>query len=344
MISRILVVGSGQMGSRHSDFARIQFPDAEIKTLARTASLENFESSEGFIYNMEEVVKFEPQIAVIANPSTFHVGIALELTKLGAHLLIEKPLSASREDVVKLIESCAQKNSRLMVGYNLRFSPSLQFFREKIIENLIGSVLSVRCEVGKYLPSWRPRSDYRDGVSGKMELGGGVLLELSHEIDYLRWIFGEIDWIRATTKRQSSLEIDVEDSAYLILGFLQNKTNSPLVGSLNLDFIRHDNSRNCTAIGENGSLRWDGITGEVLLFEKDASKWQTLFQHSPSSDETYLAEWEEFVSSINKNKNPSVSGEDGLRVIEIVEAARSSAESGVQVSINRAKLSIKMRR
>ena len=78
----------------------------------------------------------------------------------------------------------------------------------------------LRCEIGQYLPLWRPGSDYRLGVSANRALGGGVLLELSHELDYLRWIFGDVDWVQASLERQSALEIDVEDTAHLLLSFM----------------------------------------------------------------------------------------------------------------------------
>jgi hypothetical protein len=220
-----------------------------------------------------------------------------------------------------------------MVGYNLRFSPSLQCFRQLLSEGIIGKSLSVRSEVGQYLPSWRPESDYRQGVSARKELGGGALLELSHEIDYLRWIFGEVDWVRATLSQQSKLEIDVEDSVHLTLGFRSNSDKKQLIGTLNLDFIRHDHTRTCTVIGEKGTLRWNGVNGEVDLFKSGASDWEKLYSHEPERDETYLAEWRDFVDSIQGRSNPYITGEDGLRVLEIIEAARISATTGAQEMI-----------
>jgi predicted dehydrogenase len=217
-----------------------------------------------------------------------------------------------------------------MIGYNLRFSASLQRFRKFLHEGIIGELLSVRCEVGQYLPSWRPESDYRQGVSARKELGGGALLELSHEIDYLRWIFGEVDWVKTTLSKQSKLEIDVEDTAHLTMGFLPNSDGRQLIGTLNLDLIRHDNTRTCTVIGEKGTLRWNGLTGEVDLFEESATSWNRLFHHQPEKDETYRAEWQDFTDSIQDKKIPFVSGNDGLRVLEIIEAARTSALCGAQ--------------
>ncbi len=334
MIKYILIVGTGSIGKRHLRIAREKFPNAEINVLGHRTASEIPEFSNGYLTTIEEVIQFAPQIAIIANPSTFHMPIAQELAKLGAHILIEKPISSTIDGVFELIETCKEHNCVLQVGYNLRYSPSIQNFRELLHAGAIGDLLSVRCEVGQFLPTWRPENDYRIGVSANKSLGGGVLLELSHELDYLQWIFGDVDWVRATLTRQSSLEIDVEDSAHLTLGFKSKTSERQLIGTLNMDFIRHDQIRICTAIGSNGSLRWDGIAGEVSVFEEEVSSWKKLFTHTPLRDETYLAEWQEFISCVNAGTTPSVTGQDGLRVLAVVESARSSANTGAQVSVS----------
>ena len=88
----------------------------------------------------------------------------------------------------------------------LRFLETLQCFRAEMAAGRIGAVHAVRCEIGQYLPAWRPDADYRTTVSAQKALGGGVLLELSHELDLLRWVFGEVDWLSAWIGRQSALE------------------------------------------------------------------------------------------------------------------------------------------
>jgi predicted dehydrogenase len=335
MINKILVVGNGSIGSRHLRIAREKFPNATINVLGRCATTEIPEFSNGYLTTIEEAIQYDPDIAIIANPSTFHVPVAKELAKSGTHLLIEKPISSKTEGVFELIQNCKEHNCVLMVGYNLRYSPSIQNFRELLHAGKIGNLLSVRCEVGQYLPTWRPEKDYRTGVSAKKDLGGGVLLELSHELDYLQWIFGDIDWVRATLTRQSSLEIDVEDSAHLTLGFMSKENESQLIGTLDMDFIRHDRTRICTVIGSRGSLRWDGIMGEVSVYEEGASSWKNIFTHTPAIDETYLVEWQEFINCVIAGTASSVAGQDGLRVLEVIESARLSATTGAQVSVSR---------
>ena len=330
LINRILIVGLGSIGTRHLRIARELHPDADICILRHQKCLSIPEYADGCFSTIEQAVAFLPQIAVIANPAPFHVSVAQRLAEAGVHLLIEKPLSSSLEGVTQLIETCQKQGTVLLLGYNLRCLPSLQRFRTLLLESTIGRVLSVRCEIGQYLPFWRPNTDYRQSVSARRELGGGVLLELSHELDYLRWIFGEVDWVNATLSRQSALEIDVEDTAHLTLGFMPDDDKFQLIGTVNLDFIRHDTTRSCTAIGENGTLRWNGLTGVVELYEAGAKEWCELFSYQHQRDDSYLAGWQNFIDCVDEHKPSLVTGEDGLKVLQIIDAARISAASGGQ--------------
>jgi predicted dehydrogenase len=220
-----------------------------------------------------------------------------------------------------------------MIGYNLRFLPSLIEFKKLIKSNKIGKIYSVRSEFGQHLPSWRPESDYRSGVSAQNSLGGGALLELSHEIDYLTWIFGKVEWVKAHASKQSDLNIDVEDTALVVLGFVK-RGNKALTASLNIDFIRHDTTRKCYVIGEYGTLMWDGINGEVNFFEKDSSQWKNLFSHKPNRYLTYTKEVKSFFASVDSKKTPEITGEDGLIAVKIVEAIKRSSDNNSIVYCN----------
>jgi predicted dehydrogenase len=304
--------------------------------LRHRATNELPEYSNGVFSRIEEALAFSPQIAVIASPAPFHISTAQLLAENGVHLLVEKPLSVSLSGVSQLIETCKTRGLVLSTGYNLRFLPSLQRYRSLLSEGIVGRILSVRCEIGQYLPSWRPDCNYRECVSARRELGGGALLELSHELDYLRWVFGDVVWVKATLARQSLLEIDVEDSVHLTLGFASSEGRTQLIGTVNLDFIRHDTTRTCTAIGENGSLRWNGLTGEISQYKAGEHRWHEVFIQSHQRDDSYIAEWKDFIESVISEKRPLVDGKDGLIVLQIIEAARNSAATGgLMCEVNR---------
>lgn len=160
------------------------------------------------------------------------------------------------------------------------------------------------------------------------------MLELSHEIDYLRWIFGEIVWVQSTLLKQSTLEINVEDTAHLIIGFKSLDDRNQLVTNLSMDFIRHDTTCLCTVIGEGGSLRWNGLTETVEIYEAGATKWRNIFRAQNQRDDSYLEEWMHFLSCVEVLKTPLISGYDGLAVLKIIEATRQSSASGCKAFID----------
>lgn len=332
-IDHILIVGLGSIGERHLRLARQLLPNADIRVLRHQPWKEVPAFANGCFAHLDEAIRFAPQLAVIASPASFHLPTAISLANVGTHLLVEKPLASDLEGVKELIACCQSKRVHLQTGYNLRFLPSLKKYKELLDFKTIGRVLSVRCEIGQYLPNWRPGSDYRLSVSARQELGGGALLELSHELDYLRWIFGEVDWVQATLARQSALEIDVEDTAHLILGFNNSEGRGGLIGTLNLDFIRQDTTRLCTAIGELGSLRWNGLTGVVSLLEAGASDWREIFNHKHQRDESYLAEWQHMLACIKGQATPLITGADGMEVLRIVAAARIASATGSKTQV-----------
>lgn len=329
MLERILIVGLGSIGTRHARLVKEMMPNAKIAVLRHQVGKIPPDIAEDLCFtHLDDALRFKPNAAVIANPATHHMQIALQLAQAGIHLLVEKPIAVSVEGVAELIELCRLKNLVLMTGYNLRFLSSLQQFRALLIARRVGRVLSVRAEIGQYLPSWRPDADYRQSVSAKAKLGGGVLLELSHDLDYLRWLFGEVEWVSAIQHKQSSLEIDVEDTAHIVLGFACETGEVPVIAALNMDFIRHDVTRCCTVIGELGTLRWNALTGSVDVYEQGAQSWTTLFTRPQQRDESYLAQLQHFLGSIATGDLSVTSGEDGLAVIQIIDAARRSSSSG----------------
>jgi predicted dehydrogenase len=323
-VKRLLVVGLGSIGTRHARIARETAPGLQVMALRHRAGGQTPDVVDHCVSDIEAALAFKPQLAVIANPAPYHIEAATPLARAGVHLLVEKPFAHTASGAESLVQECATRGLTLAVGYNLRFSASLAQFRELLHQGVVGRVLSVRAEVGQALATWRPNADYRQTVSARASLGGGVLLELSHEIDYLRWIFGEIDSVTAVLRRQSSLEIDVEDTAHLLIQFRAPSGETPIMGALTMDFVRADAMRSCTAIGEKGTLRWDGT--RVELFTHGASEWTTLFAHKAERDETYRAEWSNLLDAIAGHAPVKATGADGLATVRVLDAARASSE------------------
>lgn len=325
MLNRILIVGYGSIGERHLRIARKYLPSADIRVLTQRYSDDILKYANGHFKEVQDACNFSPQASIIANPAPFHIKIATSLVIVGSHILVEKPLAERVSECDHLLSVAENHNKVVQIGYNLRFDDSLVEFRRLVKSRVMGSIYCVSCEAGQYLPSWRPERDYRNTVSANREMGGGVLLELSHEIDYLRWIFGEIDWVSGYIDKQSVLEVDVEDIAHLMLRFRKDGCGYQTVGKLSLDFIRQDKVRVCTAICEKGSLRWDGITKRVEQWDLDRELWTIFFQSMQKRDDTYRLQFIDFLNCIQNKTAPKISGQDGVEVLKIVEAIRESS-------------------
>lgn len=331
---RYLIVSLGSIGRRHLHNLRALRPDAHIAVLRQHTIVEADIVPEGAdqqFTTMEQALAFQPNAAIIAGPASTHLGTALPLAKIGAHLLIEKPLADNLEGLKELITYCKQRGQVLMTGYNLRFSPSLRETKRLIESGVIGNVLGVRAEVGQYLPDWRPASDYRQTVSAQRALGGGVLLELSHELDYLYWLFGAPARITARGGHYSRLEIEVEDMVEITLEY---QCPDRLV-NIHLDMIQRAPVRHCRFIGDAGTLLWDALTDRIECYTSQSNRWES-FDQFVSSDRNrmYLDELEHFFQCIEHGEKPLVDGAQGYDVLAIASAAQTALKQTGSVEIS----------
>ena len=323
-LETVLVVGLGSIGKRHVNLLKEILPDIKVVALRHLdKEIKKGQKIDFIVSNLKEALHLKPSFAIISNPSSMHIDSAMPLAEAGVHLFIEKPISSSLKNVENLI-NCTKKNQcKLMIGYNLRFSPSLNFFREEIYSKKIGRILSVRCEVGQNIESWRPEKQYFDSVSAKKDLGGGVLLELSHVLDYLSWIFGSTTWVSGHVFKQSKLKIDVEDTVHCILGY--KFKNEEVIANVSLDFIRQDPVRNCIVVGEAGSLKWNGLKNSVEIYTKEDKEWRILFQKDEHRNFTYKKELMHFIDCILNDDVPVISGKSALNTLITIENIRKSS-------------------
>jgi predicted dehydrogenase len=192
-----------------------------------------------------------------------------------------------------------------------------------IEQRRIGRILGFDATVGQYLPEWRASGAYRDSASARQELGGGALLELSHEIDCARWLVGEIRTLSALSGRVSDLEIDVEDWADLVVEF-----QSGAIGHIHLDMVQRTPCRSGRVVGTDGTVTWDAMANRVQLYLSATRRWEDAYAAECwNSNEMYLEEIRHFLDCVRGKATPVVTGEDGRRALEVVLAARQSSET-----------------
>jgi predicted dehydrogenase len=332
MAQKYLVTSQGSIGRRHLANLRALRPDATIAVL-RTKAQAGQPCLAGVdlqFYTLEEALAFRPDAAIVASPASVHLTLAEALVRAGIPVLIEKPLADSTEGVRAFAELARERQVRAGVGYNLRFLPSLVKARALVLDGSIGRVLSVRAEVGQYLPDWRPGSDYSESVSAQQKLGGGVLLELSHELDYLLWIFGAPDTVAAKGGRLGDLAIDVEDLVELCLEYEQPRR----LVNVHLDFLQRAVHRSCRFIGTEGTLVWNALGDRIDLYRAATGQWEQLDYPLADRNQMYLDELTEFLGPDALDGSSLTSVAQGIDVLAVVDAARASMQTQQTVKVS----------
>lgn len=328
---KILIVGCGSIGQRHIrnlialNAGDIIAHDISQERLSAVAKEYNIR-----IYHIiDHALAQKPDVAFICTPTSLHIAPALSAAKSNCHLFIEKPLSHTMEGVDELIKIVAQKKLVTLVGCNMRFHPGIAMMKELLDKKSVGRVICARIQAGQFLPDWHPREDYRRGYSAKQDLGGGIILDGVHEIDYVTWFLGEVSQVFCLAGKLSSLEIETEDTAEILLRF-----SSGTIAEVHLDYVQRSYSRSCHIIGEAGTILWDFNEGRVELYTAENGKWQT-FSQKPEYDinEMYIEETKHFLQCIEENDRPMQDINGARRVLEIVLAAKEAAKTGKAVSL-----------
>jgi predicted dehydrogenase len=326
---RYLIIGLGVIARRHVENIRAIDPDAHIIAWRRAQASPTGENIDGVVTTLAAAVATSPEMALITNPAPYHIESGLTLAQHGVHLFIEKPISDRLEGIDQLIGLCQEKNLTLMVGYNFRFYQPFRVIRQALLDGMIGKPYSIRAQVGQYLTDWRPSVDYRESVSAQRSLGGGVVLELSHELDYVRWLMGEVDTVSAHLSQVSDLEIDVEDIAEITLGF-----HSGAVGNIHMNMVQAPVSRSCRIIGSEGTISWDQNSHQVLAFLAGDEAWRDISPAQPiDRNDSYMAEIQHFIECVNEGCNPDIDGGNGRRILEIALAAKRSSQDQCMVRL-----------
>lgn len=328
-MNKYLVIGSGSIARRHIKNLRVLFPEAEVGCVSASGrTLDAGETQASYLLpNIEAALDWRPRFAIIASPAPFHLDHALVFLRQGIPVLVEKPItdSLARLDA-HAVELLAYSGS-LEVSYNLRYLSSAKRMKELVAGGIAGTPHSISIDLGQYLPDWRPQDDYRKNVSANKTLGGGVLLELSHEFDYLTWIFGKFDQAYGLVANSGTLDIDVEDKVDVLLSRADG-----LVAHLHLDFLQRKATRRCKLIGSQGNIVWDLIANNIWLETNNGS--QLLFDGTGfDRNQMYLEQLQHFAAIAEGNAVPNVGFDNAAYTMKMIDAIRASAELKAPVSL-----------
>lgn len=274
---KVVFFGLGSIGKKHARIIMDKY-NFELNAYRTGKGQEKNDLKINEIYSLDDVFSINPDVAFITNPTCLHAETALKCAKRNINLFIEKPISHSLENIDVLENEIKKRKLFTYVAYNMRFHPVIENLK-KMISNKENPVnFEVKCS--SYLPDWRPNQDYSKSYSAKKEQGGGVILDLSHEFDYISWLFGDIEKIEGHFDKVSNLKIDSED----VLD-AQIKCSSDIEGKLHLDYFSRDEERKIQIYYDNEYLEGDLIKNTIKVVDKDDKEKINKYQNT--TNETY---------------------------------------------------------
>jgi predicted dehydrogenase len=282
--------------------------------------------------DLDEALAQAPQAVFVCNPTRDHVSVALAAARAGCHLFIEKPLSDRAEGIDELIACTEAQGLVSLVGYQLRFHPVLSLVRALLDSGTIGRVIAARIEVGEFLPSAHPYEDYRESYAGRADLGGGVVMSHSHEIDYACWLFGMPGRIFATGGHLSGLEIDVEDAVSSLMECVID--GSPVAVQLSQDFIQRPPVQRCQIVGESGMIRADLRAPLLQIFDGNGGLVECRSFDGYNRNDVFVKELTHFFACLAGREAPAVTLRDAARSLRVALAIKESMASRQLVELS----------
>jgi predicted dehydrogenase len=337
---KILVAGLGSIGQRHVRNLRALLGE-ELELLAfrsrRTSPLIHADLSADPDTPLEEAYGLrafddldaalaeQPDAVFVTNPNSLHVPVALAAARAGCHLFIEKPISHDLDGVPDLIAEIEARSLVCLVAYQFRFDPGFRLLRRLLDESALGTPIAANAVFGESLPGWHPYEDYRQFHVARSDQGGGVLLAQIHDLDLVHALFGMPRRVFALGGKLSRLELDVEDTASVLL-------DCRIPVHLHQDLVQRPKVRRYEVIGEDGTASWDQVAGTLVVRRPDRDDDVTSFA-GLERNQLFLDELRHFLACLTGDERPVVDARAGAESLRIAVAAKQSLETGEVVTL-----------
>ena len=300
----ILIIGLGSVGKKHILAINNTVPNATIYALRSSIEAEVYPGVKN-IFLLSEITE-KPDFVIISNPTSMHKTSLVEVLQLNCPVFIEKPVFSDLTNVDQLVAEVQQRKIPTYVACNLRFHPAIQFLKTLLdVSPLQINEVNIYC--GSYLPDWRPGIDFRTSYSARSDMGGGVHLDLIHELDYCTWLFGMPLKVQSHKSSVSSLTINVPDNAQFHFVY------PSFTAAISLNYFRRDAKREIEIVTDNDTIVADLLTNSVT--SKQTGK--LLYEEPFSMGDTYLYQMNYFISHIKQHKQPMNSIGEGVEVLKL---------------------------
>ena len=327
-----LVIGCGSIGERHLfNLKQLGLNDIKIfdKDKNRIKYIENKYHVKGFS-NLEKAFLSQPDFAVICTDPLSHISLGNESIKNNVHIFMEKPLSFEVKGVKQFLKKADSKKIKISIGYNFRYNPGLKFIKNFFTKNSI-TPLFVSSTVGNHIKNWRQNIDYKKHYI--LKKGGGIILDASHEYDFVRWILDD----KVTTVFCQSLKTPKLSNKTESLASITLKFKKGTIANFTLDYIRPFYDRRCQILTENQIVDWNfkinnqksnnynALSKSIISYlDIKKKKFKKIFNEP--TNQMYENEMHDFLLSLINNEKPKITGWDGFETLRIGSAALQSSK------------------
>ncbi|MBL7736962.1 MAG: Gfo/Idh/MocA family oxidoreductase [Chitinophagaceae bacterium] len=321
--TRVLVVGLGSIGQRHArllserDDVELHLCDPVVEyrsqTLAALKSPSKAEYSEFSI-----ALKAHPDIVFVCVPNHLHAPIGLQAIENGVDVFIEKPMSDSLETARKLLIAAESAGRFLQIGYMMRLDDGLCKLKDIVDSGDLGNLIGGRAMIGTYITLLNAKN------SDRIERPNSLIIDYTHEIDFIRWFFGEVGEVTAMGARLGDIELKPYPNIFQMI----LKMDGGALVQIHMDYVQYPQRRIFEIYGDKGTLSYDFMTGEIRYFHSQREHlWEDLSVQPIMErwDDLFRKEHEAIFNARANGASPLVTGRDGLQALEVAERAIAKA-------------------
>jgi predicted dehydrogenase len=327
---KALVVGLGSIGVRHlNNLHKLGIRElGVVRTRNLPPPTEIVPKDITIFQDLDLALSQKFDLVIVANPTSLHLETLIKALKAGSHVYVEKPIAHEKRLLPELTRYVTLNGPKVLVGCQLRMHPGLQKIEEWIRQGKLGKIYSVQVDLGEYLPDWHPWEDYRQSYAARADQGGGVVLTLIHELDYLHWLFGKPKEVFAIGGHRTPLEITAEDTALITFETEQN------IGvQLRMDYWRKPPVRHMNIVAEKAIVDWDYPARLTTLKQNGQTVDEIELPPTWDRNELFLSMMSEFIKALSTGSAPRVTLQDGIDVLNTALAAKKSLQIRQQVSL-----------
>ena len=314
---KVLMIGLGSIGKRHLENLRSM--DQDIILAALRSSRNKPKIVEQEFYDFEEAAKFDPNVVIISTPTFLHLeNILMSYSNFKnlRGMFVEKPVI---HDPI-MCEKITEISDKLItyVASPLRFHPVVRFLKNFLEEKRL-RVRLIRIFASSFLPSWRKGVNYSEHYSAHRDKGGGVVYELIHEMDILRWIFGDVAEMSFISSKVSSLKIHAED-----VGIGVMRLRNGMIVEYHVDYFGRLTKRQIEIISEDGYGLFDIADAKVKIEEPG------LTQHyvwNFERNDMYIDEMKYFFNKLKTGEKTFNDFHNACETLKLAAAIRNSYNS-----------------